>query len=198
MVASSLMLVVMAICLSFLVSVQRTENTDQLRSQANDQARQAVQQIDREVRSGNLLYNPVTEPANSAGTSCSPATVPADNCIAQGYSLRVYTQANGDYRCAQWRVLAQALQTRSWNEDGTQVTGWSTVADHIVNATTAGAPAPFARDGNAAFADSLLDVDFVVNEGHGSGQGVTVQASIAGRNTEYGYSPTVCSTIPAP
>ena len=198
MVASALMLLVMAICLMFLVSIQTTENTDQLRSQANDQARQAVEQIDREVRSGNLLYDPASEPVNSAGPSCSPITVPADDCIATGYSLRVYTQANGNYRCVQWRVLNQELQTRSWNTDATLVTTWSTVADHVVNATTAGAAAPFSRDGGATFGGRLLDVNALVNEGNGSGHGVQVQASVAGRNTWYGYSPTVCSTIPAP
>ena len=192
------MMVVMAICLTFLVSIQTTESTDQLRTQANDQARQAIQQIDKEVRSGNLLYDPATEPVNSAGPSCSPITVPANDCIAAGYSLRVYTQANGNYQCVQWRVLNETLQTRSWNTDNTLVTGWSTVADHVVNATTAGAGAPFARDSDSTFGGRLLDVNVLVNEGCGSGQGIQVQTSVAGRNTWYGYSPTVCNDIPAP
>jgi len=39
-------------------------------------------------------------------------------------------------------------------------------------------------------------VTFLVNQNAASGSNVKIQASISGRNTEYGYPSNVCSTLP--
>ena len=88
-----------------------------------DQARLGVQQLDRQIRSGNLIYNPAAENDSANG-------------IQPGLSLRVYTQSNSVQRCVQWRIYNKLLQTRSWTttwQVDDIVTAWRTVADHIVN-----------------------------------------------------------------
>ena len=58
--------IVMAMSMAFLVSAQRTVTVADTRSNNVDQARLGVQQLDRQIRSGNLIYNPGSEndPAN--------------------------------------------------------------------------------------------------------------------------------------
>ena len=179
--------IVLAMAFAFVISLQKTADTSFNRSLGTDQARLAVDQIDREVRSGNLLYDPAQEPAGAAGAA------------GTGYSMRVYTQANGLERCVQWRVLGAQMQTRSWSESWQQdgiVSAWRTVADHVVNA--APGPAPFSLDGNAGYGGRLLDVDLFVNENPSLGNAIEVKASVTGRNTEYGYNNSVCNSIPTP
>jgi len=180
LVAMSLLSVVMGIVLAGLVSMQNTENRVNNRSQTNDQLRLAVEQIDRQIRSGNLLYNPANEGTN------------AGSGIGAGFSMRVYTQANGVDRCVQWRVTGGALQFRSWPETYpivTTVSAWRTVADHIVN--TSSQP-PFSLDSNAKFNGELINIDLLTNVRADTGSNVEGKASVAARNEQYGYAD-VCS-----
>lgn len=171
LVAISVFAIALVIALTSLNSVQRSVIRADNRNETNDQARLAVEQLDRQIRSGNLLYDPENG----------------------GFSLRVYTQANGTQRCVQWRIMGGELQTRSWPEtyplNGT-VSGWRTVADGIVN--TAAQP-PFTLP--AGFDKRLIEIDLRVNRNPNSGSTVRVTASVAGRNTQYQYAANVC---PAP
>src|SRR5919108_3218801 len=124
--------VVLTAFLSILASVQRHMVRERDRSTTDDQARLAVEAIDREVRSGDVLYNPTFEP--------SPTVA--------GYGFRVYTEANAPTRnggsplCVQYRVSSGSLLRRSWPSGSPgSATGWRTVALNIVNTT-----APFALD----------------------------------------------------
>src|SRR5688572_11779375 len=74
--------VAIALALTLLSSAQNVVSRQQERSGNNDQARLAIQQLDREIRSGNLIYTP---------------TAPFDN-------LLVFTQANAVQSCVQWRI----------------------------------------------------------------------------------------------
>lgn len=196
MLASALFAVVAAICCAFLLSAQTTEAKTQLSSSVDDQVRLAIQQIDQQVRSGNLIYDPTQEATGTAGPACNPTTTPTDSCVASGFSLRVYTQANGANKCVQWRVYNQTLQSRSWNQDGSSVTDWTTIADDISNADSAPPVSPFSLDSTPSYGGRVLDIDIVVNEGQGAtGQ---VQSSVTGRNTEYGYPNSVCAVVPSP
>ena len=186
MVTTMLLGIVMSVIFAALVSVEHAMATADLRSQSNDQVRLAVNDIDRMVRSGNVLYDPAAETLQNSG-------------VAPGYSLRIYTQANGNERCVQWRVIAGVLESRAWTQtwqvDG-QVTGWRNVADHIVNTT-----APFSLDPNAAYGNRLVDIDLLANRSTSSASNVAsveIKASVTGRNTEFGYDPAVCSTVPSP
>jgi len=181
-----LLSVVLTAVLATLVSIQNTENKVNIRKQSEDQVRLAVEQIDRQVRSGNVLYDPAAEGTN-AGSS-----------IAAGFSMRIYTQANGVQRCVQWRVSGGKLQSRSWATtwqiDG-NVSGWRTVADHIVNTSS---NVPFALDPSSNYGQRLINVDVIANVRSDTGSNVESKSSVTGRNTEFNYDPAVCQVIPTP
>ena len=175
--------IVMAICVQVFVTIGRTVATTDQNSQNTDQARLAVQQIDRQVRSGNVLYNPAAE---------TPA----------GFALRVYTQANGYQRCVQWRITKATsgfkdgiLQTRSWSESWTfdgDVSGWRNISENVL---TTGSAA-FSLDGSSGFGNRLINIDVRVNADPVHQKTVQFTSSITGRNTEYGYSQNICNVIP--
>ena len=73
------------------------------------------------------------------------------------------------------------------------MTTFRVIADHIVNA------APnylFTLDPTTAYGGRLIDINLIVNQNPGSGQNVGIKASVEGRDTQYGYPVTACSTIP--
>lgn len=189
MVTVALLSVVVGIFLSVLVSVQNTVAREERRQRANDQVRLAIQQLDREVRSGNVFRDPAAEPSNASLGQ-----------VGGGMGLRIYTQANADTRggsrCVQWRVAGGQLQARnwtvSWRTDG-QVSDWRVVAEGIVN--PGGTPA-FDLDTSSNFGDRILNITFVVNPGAGDSD-VVVRESVTGRNTQYGYPVSVCDDIPS-
>jgi type II secretory pathway component PulJ len=188
LIAMGLLSAVMSIVLAALISMQNTENRVNGRSQTNDQVRLAVEQIDRQIRSGNVLYDPAGE-GTHAGTG-----------IPAGFSMRVYTQANGVQRCVQWRVSGGTLQSRSWTKSwqvDNQVSGWRTIAEHIVNPT---ATPPFALDSSPNFGGQqgshLINIDIMANAASSTGSNVESKMSISGRN-QVGYSD-VCTPIPTP
>src|SRR5258708_8346460 len=87
-------------------AIQTTAGRQEGRVRRNDEARLALAQLDREIRSGNVLYDPMTE-SNVSGD------------IVPGMSLRVYTQADAPNRnpgnqCSQWRITNGTIQTPRW------------------------------------------------------------------------------------
>lgn len=168
---------------SVLITVQLQTKDTIARSDATDQARLALQQIDRQVRSGNVLYDPAAETLNM--------------------SMRVYTQANGQQRCVQWQVVAASgeLRMRSWQSETPDLSssGWSVIARNLVNKTTSSPPTPpFALQGaTTPYGSRLIDIRLLVRTPGTSGPPVEVQSSLSGRNTQYGYDPGVCNIIPS-
>ena len=176
----------LAIIYGVLISVQRQTVDTVRRADSVDQARIGLAQIDRQVRSGNVFYDPVYE------------TLPM--------SMRVYTQSNGIPRCVQWQVTGGELRTRSWEPlTGVIEDDWHPIARNIVNVvdldpTTVDPEAPFALAGGGAttsYGSRLVDVKFLVKDPKAGGKPVEVRASLSGRNTQYGFDPGVC-TSPAP
>lgn len=167
--------IVMAICVSVFMVMNRTVSTTDARTQDTDQARLAVQQIDRQIRSGNVFYDPGDE-------------------AAPGFVLRVYTQANGDQKCVLWRVTNGTLETRSWEpSDLANATTWRRISGGIVN--TAAAP-PFTLATDTNYGQRLIEILIQVNSAPGKRGNVEFRAAVAGRNTEYGYSRTTCNGTP--
>ncbi len=188
--------IVLTICFQVFITVGRAVTTSDQRSQNTDQARLAVQQIDRQIRSGNVLYDPAKE-GLLAPLFVAPDPVAVANGIFPGLSIRVYTQANGDQRCVQWRINNGTLQTRSWSEAWTvdgDVSGWRNVAENIIN-TSAASPA-FSLDTASGFGDRLINVRVLTNADTARQKTVEFKASVTGRNTQYGYNPNICNTIP--
>jgi prepilin-type N-terminal cleavage/methylation domain-containing protein len=202
LVAMFIMSIVVLVFTNVLASVQRGVAREDSLSQTLDQARLALQQIDREMRSGNVLYDPALENAPGGVTSCS------SDCQPQ-YTLRVYTQSNADtravsgtsgYRCVLWKISGQKLMTRWWPPlDPSDASTWRVVATGIVNRDLSPKEPAFALDSDPLKGGRTLNIKFAVNSDltHRSTQTARIQASLTGRNTSYGYPGNVCLQTPA-
>ncbi|HVA42920.1 MAG TPA: prepilin-type N-terminal cleavage/methylation domain-containing protein [Acidimicrobiales bacterium] len=180
-VSSALTVLALGMVVSVLTSAQTTEARVAGRSVNNDQARLAVNELDRQIRSANLLYDPSTE---------SPPYM----------SLLVYTQANSVERCVQWQIQNEQLLTRSWSStwqtDGL-VSSWRVVATNVVNEIVTPVVPAFALDtSQPTYGERILNIDLVVNDSTNPASAAELRASVTGRNTEYGYPATVCATVP--
>jgi hypothetical protein len=187
MTSVAMLLVVLVTFMTVLETLNRGMQTQQERSIANDQARLAIERLDREIRSGNVLYNPAAE-------------------TLANYSFRVYTQANATTRtppfmCVQWQITTgNELQRRDWPPgEPENVSSWDVVATEVVNRTVTPAVPAFALDPDPVKAGRTLDVTFVVDvdTADASQKTVRIQTSLTGRNTSYGYSADVCEPVPA-
>jgi type II secretory pathway component PulJ len=191
----SLLILAIALGTLFMVLpvVQTAFNREQERTQSNDQARLAVEEMDKEIRSGNLLYDPKNEN--------DPA-----HFIFPYMSMRVYTQTNADSRipgtrCVQWRIYNNTLQRRAWAQDwqnGGVVEGWRTIATGIVNNSVSPTVPAFQLDPDASKGNRTVNITILSRDATEPGSNVPVQVteSVTGRDTEYGYPASVCSAIP--
>ena len=196
LVAMAIHSIVMLVFTRTLASVQMAAVRQENLSRTNDQLRLVVEEMDRQIRSGQVLFDPASE-GSSTCTGCQ-----------SGYTLRVYTMSNanavsagglGYATCVLWKVESAspyALKTVHWqssNPNGT-VTAWRTVATGIVNSQVSGAAAPFTLESGSR----TLDLSFAVNQDlvNRSTQTTYVQASLTGRNTAAGTPVTVCATLP--
>ena len=196
MVTMMIMGTVMVIVGSVLASVQRSVAKEDTLSQSLDQARLAIQELDKEMRSGNVLYDPALEKSVATGGigTCT-------GCQA-GYTLRVYTQTNADtrgtYRCVLWKIDdSQQLMTRWWPpSDPSDASAWRIVATGVVNRTLS--TSAFTLDPDTLKGGRTLNVVYAVNSSYSTRptQTVKVQSSLTGRNTSYGYPANVCQTTP--
>jgi prepilin-type N-terminal cleavage/methylation domain-containing protein len=186
-VAMAVLAVAMVILLSSLTTIQRAVVNEDLRSQNVNQARLAMQSIDRQLRSGNLLYNPNAE---------TPA----------GFTLRVYTQAyalqdsassvGGTARCALWTIDdSNQLVYRYWPQGRPgEATDWQVIATGVVNRVATPQVGAFALDPTGR----TVTVRFLVNTEPGFASNATqeLKSSITGRNTSFGFPVAVCQDLP--
>jgi type II secretory pathway component PulJ len=187
MITVALLVLVTAALLTFLDSMNRAVLEETQRSQANDQARLAIEQMDREIRSGNYIYDPQNEP--------SPY---------QYLQLRVYTQANAPTRtpavqCVQWRIEDSELLRRSWpTGDPGAASDWRVVAENIVNAHPSVDEAAFTID-NGATGGRTVDISLYVDvdPDDTQSQPVRLDTSLTARNTPSGYTSSVCNPAPS-
>lgn len=179
---------------SALVQALTYANKVQGSADANFELRQAVTQIDRQVRSGNVLYSPANETVPS---TCTASGTDAGSC------MRVYTQSNGSQRCVQWQVLPDpaggpnyVLRSRNWSptwQTDNNLTGWTVQARNLAPSP---AQAPFALAGAAtSYSARYLTVRFEAVDPRRTGTAV-ITSSVSGRNTNYGYDGGLCSPIP--
>lgn len=196
MVAMMVMALASGVFLTTLASVQRSVAETEIRTRTNTQARLALQTLDHEVRSGNLLYDPESY-----------------TDLSQRYfRFKVYTQANATsrqpspgYTCRLWRITdGNELQTRWWEpypaDPDDTASNWRTVATGIVNRAVDPDEPAFVLDDDPNKGGRTVNVVFLVNEdlnGDLSTGTVKVQGSLTGRNTSYGFPIGVCSDEPA-
>jgi type II secretory pathway component PulJ len=193
MVTMTLMMIVILTFTTILASIQRAVSHNDSRAINNDQARLAMIELDREIRSGNVLYDPATE----TGTG-----------LVAGFALRIYTQSNANIRtpspgyvCRLWQITADGkLQTRYWPPNQPEdASGWLTVATGIVNRMMSPTVMAFSRsDPTSATGGRIVYIDLRVNNNYATRPTETlkIQAAITGRNTSYGFPADVCSGTP--
>jgi prepilin-type N-terminal cleavage/methylation domain-containing protein len=184
----SLLGVVVAALLVTMNGAQKNLDREISRTSSNDQVRQAIENLDRELRSGDVLYDPNND-------VYSPGDVVA------GDSLRIYTESNlptrGAKMCVQWRISSSGLlQRRMWDPTNPPTTlGFATVANGIVNRSESPAVKAFSLSGL-----NLINVTFDVQDSATKGSPVRIQSSITGRDTTQSpaIAPPCGPTPPAP
>jgi len=184
--------IAMAMIMTAVLAVMRVTKEATGASDAVFSTRQALATIDRQVRSGNVLFSPADEVAFVS--TCQ------DMGTNKGSCMRIFTQSNGNEKCVQWQMAPDGsgtfqLQMRSWEttwQTGGTVTDWGVVARGLTMAT-----APFELDVGAGniYGERLLKVHLVARNAQ-NGHDVTVDASISGRNTSYGYTGSQCTPVP--
>ena len=186
-VAMAILAIAMVVFLSTLTSIQRASVNVDSRSRNIDQVRLAMQAIDRQVRSGNLLYNP--------NTAYGTPPLPAD------YTLLIYTQANlptvGD-KCVLWSInSSDQLVMRQWPPlDPLSATDWRVVAEDVINRVGATPTTAFSLDSTGR----TITVTFLVNTDSTGSSNATqrLKSAVTGRNTSFGYPVNVCEDPPVP
>lgn len=179
-------MIVFSVLIGFVYGIMITVLKQQRDIEARDNtvfnARIALQQMDRQIRSGNVFY----DPNNTADADYLPM------------SMRVYTQANGDQKCIQWQVLNGQLRSRAWSAtwqtDG-NVTAWSVVARGLKNTNTT-ADRPFSLPNTTQYGPRLLDVRLIVEDPRAPSGRQTLESSLSGRNTQYGFDSGICRPAP--
>ena len=197
MVVLLLMGIVIPVIVGVMYAAQSNLERDISRSVTNDQVRLAMKSLDREVRSGNVVYDPMTE-------------VYAPGDVAAGMSFRIYTQSNapsrgataGDsgFRCVQWRITSPTsatpneLQRRMWIPGPNPAKpSWITVATGVRNRS----PVP-GDSVVSAFSQNTegnrIDVNLRANADPKGGKGKTIESkvSVTGRNTILNWTAQKC------
>jgi prepilin-type N-terminal cleavage/methylation domain-containing protein len=178
-----------------IIKVQHYTTDVQGSADASAELRQAIAIIDKQVRSGNVLYSPANE--------TSPATCTASGTDA-GTCMRVYTQANGNQRCVQWQTIADPahpgtnlLRSRSWSPDWQTNNNYSAWATDARGLLTTPSQAPFTLAGAVnAYSSRFLVVRFEAKDPRRGSSPAVITTSLAGRNTNYGYDGGLCSPAP--
>ena len=168
--------VVVPMFLNGLLGMQKTVAIAGGRSDRNDQARLALEQLDRQIRSGDVFYDPALE---------SDVT----NDLVPNMALRILTDANAPTqasgaRCVQWRISNDSLQDRWWAPGAGIATAsaWQTVATSIVNRDTPTVPA-FQEIVSSGTGTNLIAIDLAVSEPSAQGGREDLLLTVAGRNT---------------
>jgi len=175
--------IVIAAAYTALFMVQ-TQTRDTLgRADAVQQAKIAVAQMDRQVRSGNVLY----DRANEAS-------------LGLPMSMLIYTQANGEEKCVQWQITNGVLKMRSWSpqwQTDNIVSKWSTAARDIANVSGVAGDVPFKLSGVATpYSARVVNINLWLKSTSSKAPRYQVTTSLAGRNTVYGYDTSTCNPIP--
>ena len=177
--ATAILGVVIAVFLAAQVVVQDNLVVQQRRSQNNDQAREALFSLDREIRSGNFVYDPAQE------------SVP-------NYHLVVHTQANAPTRtppnqCVEWRIdTTRRLLQRRWDPAmPVAASPWRAVAEDIVNRQAAVPAFTLTTSGTS----SLVNIVLLAHVRYSPGEPETVRltSSVTARNAG---SATACAIRP--
>lgn len=206
-VAMGLMMVVLMVGMVAASTAVDVETQATGKGQATTQVVAALTELRQEIVSANIIFDPVNDVYTSGpetGVNYAGSN-PDGTKIAAGWSLRIYTQLNGNAMCVQWRLLdSGALQTRLWTPSWSQSSGeegsvypWDTLATNVVNTQ-----APFSLNYSANYGGSnsrLVVIDLLASARDAKVSPQLLQSSIAARDAEYYPANTLdCYPVPAP
>lgn len=199
----------MAITTAVMINLMYMSKDSLGRVTAVENARLGLSQIDRQVRSGNVILDPGLETFGQSG-------------VAPYFSMRIFTQEGGTPKCAQWRVYdddgdgSGDLEYRTWSPNyptDPAVTTWSVVARNLV-ITTVTTPdpddestwPPFWKDpsavvgtsGTSAAQNVRITLQILTPDMREGSKPITISSVVTGRNTVLGYSESNCSIVPTP
>jgi type II secretory pathway pseudopilin PulG len=188
----------MIVVFGAVILVVRKSTDVQKSADAESSLRIALAQIDRQVRSGNVLFSPSGETIPSSCTS---------HFGNSGTCMRIFTQSNGNEKCVQWQITTDPanpttnlLRTRSWETDwqtGGAQSGWSTVARGLRQVTLPVTMIDaFTLEGaSTPYKERLLDVRLEAWDTRRQAP-IVITSSLSGRNTSYGYNSGQCAPVP--
>jgi len=198
--------VLMAIVFGVLISLTYQSRDTLARTQTLQEARIGLSQIDRQVRSGNVILNPAEEDESTSG-------------VDPYYSMRIFTQEDGVAQCVQWRVIDQDedgfgdLEFRTWNPQNLlDFTDWGGVAHNLIRMDASPEDADdIDRDDPSTWPPFWVDTagtDSTVAhyvritlrlkdpQEREDAKPVAVTSVVTGRNTVFGYPASSCAEVP--
>ena len=183
LVVMSVMGVVMAAFLGIFVVVQKSFVRETNRSQTMDQARLAIEAIDREMRTGSILC------VTTVSSNPTLTTYGISSFSTTDYTTKTWIQ----YQVAD---SSDALQRREYS--GGSWGSWRTVASGILNTTST---APFTLNSSSQYsstsgASRLVSLSLIVNAvtSDTTQSNTTLSSAVAIRNQDTTLS---CASIPA-
>jgi hypothetical protein len=200
--------ILISITFGILIQIMNQSKDTIARTHALEQAQLGIAQIDRQVRSGNVIFDPENENKLTSG-------------VDPFYSMRIYTQVDELPKCAQWRVIQVGgntfgdLEYRTWPPGvPSSATPWSTVAHDLVQVDVhptfstdivkddPSTWPPFWVDSESTGGTEaqLIRVTLRLKdpEQRADTEPISVTTVITGRNTVFGYPASSCSQAPPP
>ena len=184
--------VVAALAAQFVIAIARDANTATVAANRVDSVRLAVDSVDRQVRSGDVLY---IEPP---GSTCS-AYGSGSNC------LRIATEADGATSCVQLQLVPDPagdgsydLRARTYSPgwaSGGAVGPWRQVTNGLAGPTSA-AP-PFSLGQQSGVGSQALTVQFAAPQTSATAAPIKLTATYVPRNALYASSTTCSGGAPA-
>jgi prepilin-type N-terminal cleavage/methylation domain-containing protein len=179
--------IVAALAAHFVITFARDANAATVTAGRVDSVRLALDTVERQVRSGDVLY---VEPADSScGTYGS-----GGNC------LRVATEVDGTMSCVQFQLVPDPagdgsydLRTRgyspSWASGGF-VGAWRQVANGLAPPTSS--VPPFTLEQQSGVGSQAVNVQFTASAATSASAPIKLVATFVPRNAVYGSS-TACN-----
>lgn len=202
LVAMTIFSLLMALLTGLFITIMNQANDNLGRQRAVEQARLGLSQIDRQIRSGNLILDPGLDGPSVSG-------------VPKNYSLRIFTQEGEEEKCVQWRVIFHdpssefgALEFRSWDPGSiASVSDWSRVASNLVapavtpiDPTDSQSWPPFWLDPSLPTGSDAQNIRVTLRlsdpSARSDAKAQVLTSVITGRNTVFNYSALNCATAP--
>lgn len=201
LVSMTIFSLLMALILSMMITMTGQAKDNLARQRAVEQARLGLSQIDRQMRSGDLILDPSLDGI-------------AQSNVPKNYSVRILTQEGGLEKCVQWRVIYYdtsgfgQLEFRTWDPASVlTATSWSRVASNVTkpvgvfSATDPTTWPPFWVDATALGTDAQsIHITLRMSDpsAQSNAKAQVLTTTVTGRNTVFAYSPLKCSIVPTP